>query len=58
LRSGIVVFQAHIRGYLARRRFREAKQAREEEVRRFSIRHWNKGSVFWDIMPYSLVEVS
>jgi hypothetical protein len=33
LRSGIVVFQAHVRGYLARRRFMEAKQAREEEVR-------------------------
>ncbi|XP_023707934.1 unconventional myosin-IXa isoform X6 [Cryptotermes secundus] len=33
LRSGIVVFQAHIRGCLARRRFREAKQAREEEAR-------------------------
>jgi hypothetical protein len=33
LRSGIVVFQAHIRGYLARRRFREAKHTREEEVR-------------------------
>ena len=32
LRSGIVMFQAHIRGLLARRRFREAKQAREEEV--------------------------
>jgi hypothetical protein len=37
LRSGIVVFQAHIRGYLARRRFREAKQAREEEVRIIKI---------------------
>jgi myosin heavy subunit len=34
LKSGIVVFQAHIRGYLARRRFMEAKQAREEEVSR------------------------
>jgi hypothetical protein len=36
LRSGIVMFQAHIRGYLARRRFREVKRAREEEVRRVS----------------------
>jgi hypothetical protein len=36
LRSGIVVFQAHIRGYLARRRFMATKQAREEEVRRKS----------------------
>jgi len=34
LRSGIVMFQAHVRGYLARRRFREAKRSREEEVRR------------------------
>jgi len=34
LRSGIVMFQAHIRGYLARRQFREAKQSHEEEVRR------------------------
>ncbi|PSN45275.1 hypothetical protein C0J52_10353 [Blattella germanica] len=33
LRSGIVVFQAHVRGHLARRRFREAKLAREEEAR-------------------------
>jgi len=33
LRSGIVIFQAHIRGYLARRRFKEAKRSQEEEVR-------------------------
>ncbi|KAJ4441038.1 hypothetical protein ANN_10887 [Periplaneta americana] len=33
LRSGIVVFQAHIRGYLVRRKLKEAKQAREEEAR-------------------------
>jgi hypothetical protein len=32
------MFQAHIRGYLARRRLREAKQARKEEVRGIGLR--------------------
>jgi IQ calmodulin-binding motif. len=51
LRSGIVMFQAHIRGYLARRRLREVKQSQEEEVRRvttsdFIINHFLQIAIF------------
>jgi hypothetical protein len=50
LRSGIVVFQAHVRGYLARRRFMEAKLAREEEVRGKSLLDLTPFLTSWNLL--------